>query len=150
MCTFNSFRITLEAHRTIGNGLDDVFVPPFLDRVTLRRNGDTIRVPSNDGVHILAWYILLIVRARYNIVRNRGGIELEPVEREAFGGDFERNRDGHFFQDTKCDFGHDPARRRVNEGVVVMEKAKAVEDRPDLGFMDSIRISNGPRQVVVK
>jgi hypothetical protein len=130
MCTFNSFRIILEAHRTIGNGLDDVLVSPFLDRVTLRRNGDTIRVPSNDGVHVLAWHTLFIVRARYNIVRNSGGIELEPVDREAFGEDFKRNRDGHFLQDTKCDFGHDPARRRVNGDVLEMEEAKAVEYRP--------------------
>jgi len=137
MCTFNSFRISLGAHRTIGNRLDDVLVSSFLDRVTLRRNRDAIRVPSNDGVHVLAWYTLLVVRTRHNIVRNRGGIELEPVDREAFGEDFERNRDGHFLQDTKRDFGHDPARRPVNEAVVVMEEAKAVEYHPDLRFIGS-------------
>src|SRR5258706_2920933 len=118
MYSFNSFRITLKAHRTIGNGLDDVLISAFLDRVTLRRNRDTIRVPSDDGVHVLAWYIPLVVRAWYNIVRNCGGIELEPVNREAFGKDFECNRDSHFLQDTECDFGHDSARRRVNEDVV--------------------------------
>ena len=118
MCPFNSFRDTLKVDRTIGNGLDDILISAFLDRVTLRRNRDTIRVPSDDGVHVLAWYIPLVVRAWYNIVRNCGGIELELVDCEAFGENFECNRDSHFLQDTKCDLGHDSARRRVNEDVV--------------------------------
>src|SRR5258706_10108430 len=98
MYSFNSFRITLKAHRTIGNGLNDVLISAFLDRETLRRNRDTIRVPSDDGVHVLSWYISLVVRTWYNIVRNCGGIELELVDCEAFGENFECNRDSHFLQ----------------------------------------------------